>query len=127
MPNTHAPIGQAALERGYTPPTQITKEIAKDVYLIKELIQVPTSTAIGLQSTNSNQASGEAASFYFVFRLANDSLKDMDFEADFTGSENVTLSTDKAWADQHSNMAAAAGQGVAGAGGGSLQTASKRP
>lgn len=82
------------LDRGYTPPTSITKEIAKDIYLIKELIQPPGMAGAGLQG----QAQGADRPFYFVFRLTNNALKDVDFHADFSGSENLTVSRDEALA-----------------------------
>ena len=61
----------------WIPPTAITKEITKDIFLIKEYIQKSTQ---GGESKDS-----------FVFYLTNNALKDINFVADFTGSTNIAL------------------------------------
>ena len=88
----------------------IKKEIAKDLYLIKELktralysAQTNSQAALspGLPgSPGDNQSQNEILEYYFAFRVSNSSLKEIDFEADFSQSDNVVAIRDSATIDQ---------------------------
>ena len=67
--------------------------------------------------------------YYFAFRVSNSSLKEIDFEADFSGSENVVAIRDSATIDQILDEAAAAANNVASnsAFPGNAFTSSKKP
>lgn len=53
-------------------PNAIIKQICKDVYLIKEYLQIPSANG--------------AVEEVFVFRMTNNSLKEIEFAIDFKDS-----------------------------------------
>ena len=61
----------------YVSPNSIIKEITKDVYLIKEYVETTISGSDKVEQ--------------FVFKLTNNSLKQIDFSIDFKDSENIKL------------------------------------
>lgn len=72
------PVAQA--ERPVGPPAAISKEIAKDVFLVKEYVD----------------KASEYDFHQLIFRVTNDSLNDIELTTDLRGSENIVVSTSQA-------------------------------
>ena len=61
----------------YVSPNSIIKEITKDVYLIKEYLETQVTMSEKVEQ--------------FIFKLTNNSLKEIDFSIDFRESENIRI------------------------------------
>ena len=79
---------------------QVSKEIAKGIVLIKEHVLIPASPPIS----------------QFAFYLVNSSLKDIDFVADFTGSEVTSVLANKDAVGNSAMFAAGSAGGMPGEG-----------
>ena len=88
-------LEQAKRESNYVAPTSIVKEIAEDIYLTKELIYPQGYSPVvqlGESTDEGHLPSPQQGGFQYAFYVTNDSLKEVNFTADFSGSENCTWS-----------------------------------
>ena len=78
--NYQTGMSSAQASRPAGPPAAISKEIAKDVFLVKEYVD----------------AASEHDFHQLVFRVTNNSLNDIELTTDLRGSEDIVVSTSPA-------------------------------
>ena len=82
-----ATMNQVHKELSYVAPTTITKEICEDVYLTKELVYPPgRNPFVNMRSEEDEAHLSQVGGFQMVFRLTNDSLKEVTFMIDWRDS-----------------------------------------